>query len=368
MSFANLFEQRLKKASPQVWMNWQKDLLSDVKVEKEKEFFQYVQKIDWNLSEPNLIGPKDLQKAAHPSFSTLGKLTPVAQWAASFAHSAWTLDINSSMNEVVFTEPTGPGFQLASAFLDLSIGANKKAKVFLKFAPSEMQSTESILALLTQVNVAEDAELELFIVQEQNTKNSHIFNLKADLAENAQLKIYHINGGAAWSECSYHFVQDGERSFSDLKVLQLGTNGQKHRIWANSYMNGSYTKTSQLVKTLLNGQAKNHFIGRIKIAKGITEVDAFQKNQNLLLSRQAQALNQPELEVLSDNVKAAHGSATGFMSEDELFYLQSRGLTEFEGRTFLAEGFANSIISDLDEALKTKAGQSISARIHNVCT
>lgn len=373
MNFERLFEQRSKSAAPQSWMNWQRHLLSDLKTDKEKEFFGYVEKVDWQLVEPALIGPAELVKISEPQFSNLDSLTAASKWTSALGTAAWSLKIVddrylTTPAEIVIAEPSGPGFKLASGFIDVSLEKYKKAKIFLHFKGGETPTTEHMLALQTQVSLAEHSELELFIVQDQAIKNSHISNFKAELAESAVLKIYHVNGGSSWSESNYHFIQNGEYSFSDLKVLQLGTNGQKHRIWANSSMNSSYTRTSQLVKCLLNGQAKNHFIGRISIAKDITEVDAFQKNQNLLLSRQAQALNQPELEVLSDNVKAAHGSATGFMNQDELFYLESRGLTEFEGRKFLAEGFAYSLFSELDPAIKAKALKVLDKRIHHVCT
>ena len=339
----------------------------------EKEFFQYVQKINWISVRPVISGPTELQNAVQTNLSSFKDLSPVAHWAAQSIGSSWTLKIEDDRffekpTDIIFSEPAGQGFQLASGFVEISVEKNKKARIFLHFSRGEMQSTESILSLLANVRLAEHAELELFVVQNQNTKNSHIFNLKAELADSAQFRIYHVNGGSAWSDCHYQFVQNGEYSFSDLKVLQLGTNGQKHRVWANSYLNRSYTKTSQLVKCLLNGQAKNHFIGRIYIGEGITEVDAFQRNQNLLLSKHAQVMNQPELEVLSDNVKAAHGSATGFMNQDELFYLQSRGFTEFEGRKFLAEAFALSLFSNLEISMMSKARATLSERIGDVCS
>lgn len=337
---------------------------------KDKEFFQYVEKTKWQKAVAELKGPQALRTLDISKLSTFNNLTPAAEWAASSLSSAWSLKITDNQywdrpTEIAFYEPKGNG-QLSSGLLELSVDDNKKAKIYLNFAGA--QPTESILALRVEVHLGSKSELEIFIVQNQSLQNSHVFHLDAELEEKAHLKIYHVNGGSKWSESSYHFSQNGEESVSDLKVLQLGHDQQKHRIWATSNLNKSYTKTSQLVKTLLNDESKNHFIGRICIAEGITEVDAFQRNQNLLLSRKAQALNQPELEVLSDNVKAAHGSATGFMNQDELFYLQSRGLTEFEGRKFLAEAFAFSLFSDLDSNMKNKAQNILKERIADVCT
>ncbi len=339
----------------------------------EKELFQNIQKVNWKTVKPVLSGPKNLKSISEADLSVFKELSTAAKWAAGQISACWSLRIEDNSyfeqsQDIVLTEPKGDSPQVASAFVEIFVEKSRKARLFLHFSRAEMQSAQSVLSLLAHIKLAEHSELEIFVVQNQSKENINIFNLSAELAEAAQLKIYHVTGGSAWSECDYHFKQNGEYSFSDLKVLQLGTNEQKHRVWANSYMNSSYTKTSQLVKCLLNGQAKNHFIGRIHIAEGITEVDAFQRNQNLLLSRKAQALNQPELEVLSDNVKAAHGSATGFMNEDELFYLQSRGLTEFEGRKFLAEAFALSLFSNLENSMMSKAGNTLSERIANVCS
>lgn len=340
---------------------------------KDKEFLQHIQKSNWKAVKPNLDGPKELKTISEANLKSFKNLSAAATWAAESIMASWCLNIEDdryfeTATDIVFSEPSGEGSQMAAGYAEVHVAKNKKARVFLHFSNNKTEGSENILALLASVRLASHAELEIFVVQNQTATSNHIFNLSAELAEAAQLRIYHVSGGASWSECDYHFTQNGEYSFSDLKVLQLGVNEQRHRLWASSYMNSSYTKTSQLVKCLLNGKSKNHFVGRIHIGEGITEVDAFQRNQNLLLSRQAQALNQPELEVLSDNVKAAHGSATGFMNQDELFYLQSRGLSEQEGRQFLAEAFALSLFSNLESSMLTKAKNTLSERIANVCS
>ena len=116
-------------------------------------------------------------------------------------------------------------------------------------------------------------------------------------------------------------------------------------------------KSDQLFKSILAGAARGVFTGKVLVRRGAQKTDAHQSSKNLLLSETAKADARPQLEILADDVKCAHGAAVGQLEEDPVFYLRSRGIGEKEARRILAAGFANEVTDAIPlESLRELAG------------
>ncbi|HEX6732786.1 MAG TPA: SufD family Fe-S cluster assembly protein, partial [Pyrinomonadaceae bacterium] len=94
-----------------------------------------------------------------------------------------------------------------------------------------------------------------------------------------------------------------------------------------------------------NGRAV--FNGKIFVRPGAQKTDAMQTNKNLLLSTQARVDTKPQLEIFADDVKCAHGAAVGQIDQEELFYLETRGINPALGRNLLTYGFAEEVIGKI---------------------
>jgi Fe-S cluster assembly protein SufD len=94
----------------------------------------------------------------------------------------------------------------------------------------------------------------------------------------------------------------------------------------------------------LKDRSSGVFNGRAIVHEGAEKTDSSQSNKNLLLSQDAIMNSNPQLEIYTDDVKCSHGSTTGALEEDALFYIQSRGLDEASARELLVRGFASEII------------------------
>jgi Fe-S cluster assembly protein SufD len=103
----------------------------------------------------------------------------------------------------------------------------------------------------------------------------------------------------------------------------------------------------QLHKVIVHDKAKSVFNGKIFVRKDSQLIDAFQENRNLLLSPDATVFTKPQLEIFADDVKCSHGATIGQLSEEELFYLMSRGLAQEESTQLLTYGFALEVIENL---------------------
>ncbi len=120
------------------------------------------------------------------------------------------------------------------------------------------------------------------------------------------------------------------------------------------------TTSHELYKGILDGKSRSVFNGRIYVHPGAQKTDAKQSNRNLLLSEEAVANSNPQLEIFADDVKCTHGSTTGQLDPLALFYLRSRGIGEVAARSLLTYAFASDIVSrvrvektrsDLEEVL-----------------
>ena len=102
-----------------------------------------------------------------------------------------------------------------------------------------------------------------------------------------------------------------------------------------------------LFKYILSDKSSGVFNGRAVVRQDAQKIDANQANNNLLLSGDALMNSNPQLEIYADDVRCTHGSTTGQISEDALFYLRSRGLNSLSARALLINGFANEVIEEI---------------------
>lgn len=107
--------------------------------------------------------------------------------------------------------------------------------------------------------------------------------------------------------------------------------------------------SNQLIKFVLDEQAKGHFIGDLKIAPDAQKTEAHQTNRNLVLSPDAEMRTQPQLEIYADDVKATHGASTGQLDEAALFYMRQRGIGEQKARQLLVGAFMKEVIETISD-------------------
>lgn len=111
--------------------------------------------------------------------------------------------------------------------------------------------------------------------------------------------------------------------------------------------------SKQLIKFVLEDNARGRFIGDLKIAPDAQQTEAHQTNRNLVLSETAEMRTQPQLEIYADDVKATHGASTGQLDETALFYMQQRGIDKEKARQLLVNAFLKDVVETIsDEALR----------------
>lgn len=107
--------------------------------------------------------------------------------------------------------------------------------------------------------------------------------------------------------------------------------------------------SNQLVKFVLEDNARGRFIGDLKIAQDAQQTEAHQTNRNLVLSEKAEMRTQPQLEIYADDVKATHGASTGQLDESALFYMQQRGIDKEKARQLLVNAFMKDVVEAISD-------------------
>jgi Fe-S cluster assembly protein SufD len=209
------------------------------------------------------------------------------------------------------------------------------------------------------------ARLVHYRVQNESSKAFHVTTTGAHLGRHSSFDTTNIALGARLSRHNLSVVMDHEGAECWVDGLYL-VGGEQHTDTHSVIDHKQPHCTShQLYKGILDGKSRAVFNGKVFVRHGALGTDANQTNKNLLLSSDAQVDTKPQLEILADDVKCAHGAAIGQLDEDELFYLASRGIHLELARNLLTYGFAEEVIAKIRiESIQAQLDQAVLHRLN----
>jgi Fe-S cluster assembly protein SufD len=200
----------------------------------------------------------------------------------------------------------------------------------------------------TLVQVEAGAKVEhIQLVHENNTTN-YLNTTEAKIQKDGVYRNVTLHLGAAMSRknLAIELLESGAHAES---FALYGLKGKQHSDISTQILHKAADTTSaQIAKGILADESRGVFTGKIHIFQEAQRVNSSQLNKNLLLSSKAQAHSQPQLEIFADDVKCSHGSTTGQLQDDELFYFQSRGIPADKARALLAHAFGNEILMKIE--------------------
>ena len=196
----------------------------------------------------------------------------------------------------------------------------------------------------TEIFVGENAELNWYKYQNINNISAMFSNTFAEVKENGKLytNFYQLNGKLLRNE------QFTEIAGKDVAVDHYGlylvdkTQQFDNVIFVSHASEGSYS--NQKFKGILDDSAKGFFNGQILVKKDAQQTNAYQKNDNILLTDKAKISSQPFLEIYADDVSCSHGSTTGQIDDEALFYIRQRGISKRDAQLLQLYAFAGEVI------------------------
>ena len=241
-------------------------------------------------------------------------------------------------------------------------GDNSQVSVIESYAG--LQDQVYLTNAVTEVVVGENAVVEHCKIQRESAVAFHVATLHFNEARSCRCTSHNITLGGHLIRNDITTVLDGEAVESTLNGLYL-LDGEQH---VDNHTLIEHVRphctSHELYKGILDDQATGVFRGKIFVHQEAQKTDAYQSNQNLLLSAEADITSKPQLEIYADDVKCSHGSTTGQLDADAIFYLRSRGIGRAEAVRVLTRAFAHEILERIGiEPVRTQLDHLVTGKL-----
>ena len=200
---------------------------------------------------------------------------------------------------------------------------------------------------LTEVYAGENARLDIVRMQNENNKSSQINNTFGYQAANSTLSYNTISLHGGLIRNNVFVRLDGEGAHNETYGLFFADDNQHVGTFTNIHHAKPHCTSDQLFKGVLDDNATGAFNGKIYVDEYAVKTQAYQRNNNILLSKNAKMNSKPQLEIYNDDVKCSHGATIGQIDNNALFYLRSRGISLQEAHHLLKSAFANEVIGSI---------------------
>ena len=306
-----------------------------------------IEKIDFNFEDQNKIEIIDETKKD-----------------ISFDYENSLIDLNSAFTDKVFKILIKKNYSL------------KKPLIIYHSTNDKIKSTNINLRL--DFELGENSCLKLIDYFSNNTAKNFInifynFNLEKDsILKNYKIDKF-INNNLKYS---FNNIEQDNNSVSETFILSAGSDYFKNEIncnlngeYSSAFINGIFslkenqqheirttinhlvenTKSYQLIKSVLGKNSKSAYQGRIFVNSKAQKTDGYQLSKAILLDETSEFNAKPELEIYADDVKCSHGSASGSLDENSIFYLMSRGLNYQQSKELLINGFLMDVVEKITD-------------------
>lgn len=200
---------------------------------------------------------------------------------------------------------------------------------------------------VTEIVTHKRAILDYYKLQNDNLNASLIDNTFIHQNQESFASVHTFSFGGKLTRNNLSYFQDGERIDSTLKGITII--GDKQHVDHDSIVHHTQPncESHQDYKGIYDGNATGVFNGKIMVRKEAQKTNAFQANNNILLSDKASINTKPQLEIFADDVKCSHGCTIGQLDESAMFYMRSRGIPEKEAKALLLYAFSNNVLSSV---------------------
>ena len=281
-----------------------------------------------------------------------------------FNNNSSLSDLNSAFTNKSFKIVVKKGYQLTKPLI---IYHTTNSKIWSKN-----------INLRLNFELYENSSLRLIdLFRDTSEKNFLNIFYNFDLKENSILKNYKVDKFENKNiKYSFNNIEQDKNSISETFILSSGSNFCKNEIncnlngeYSSAFVNGIFsinnnkhheirtiinhltenTKSYQLIKSVLEDSSRAVYQGKIFVNSKAQKTDGYQLSKAILLNKDSEFNAKPELEIYADDVKCSHGSASGSLNEDSIFYLMSRGLNYQQSRELLINGFLLDVVEKITD-------------------
>ena len=242
-------------------------------------------------------------------------------------------------------------------------GKNSQLTVIEQF--SSMDNSTYFTNTITEIILQEYSVIDHIKLQEESKNAFHIARMEIDQEKSSNFTSHLVSIGGKLSRNDLNSTFNDEGSEAMLNGLFLIEDDQLFDVHSFIDHAKPNCNSHEHYKGILDDDSHGVFNGKIMVRKDAQKTNAFQENNNILLSRNSLINTKPQLEIFADDVKCSHGATIGQLDNDAKFYLKSRGIGEEASKVILLHAFASDVVNHIKiDAVKNYAEEIITEKIN----
>jgi Fe-S cluster assembly protein SufD len=222
--------------------------------------------------------------------------------------------------------------------------ADKKSQVNIIEHYAGLDNSVYFTNSVTEIFAGENAVVHHTKIQEESKSSFHIARMETVQEMNSCFTSDMISLGGEISRNDFNTRLNGTGGESELNGLFLTDGSQLFDTHTLIDHASPHCNSHELYKGILDDKSRGVFNGKVIVRKDAQKTNAFQENNNIILSDEALVNTKPQLEIFADDVKCSHGATVGQLDNEALFYLKSRGIGEDKSRDILIHAFASDVV------------------------
>ena len=230
--------------------------------------------------------------------------------------------------------------------LDFDLESNSSLKII---DYSIDKSENNFVNIVYNFNLEKDAILKNYKLDKEENNNIKYSYNNINLDTNSVAENFILSSGSSFIKNEINCNLNGKYSSAFVNGIFNLDNNKNHEIRTSINHLNENTKSYQLIKSVLGENTKSAYQGKIFVKSNAQKTDGYQLSKAILLSDNAEFNAKPELEIYADDVKCSHGSASGSLNQDSIFYIMSRGLNYKEAKELLINGFLLDVVEKITD-------------------
>ena len=240
--------------------------------------------------------------------------------------------------------------KISSKNINIRLDFDLKSNSSLKIIDYSIDKSENnFVNIVYNFNLEKDAILKNYKLDKEENNNIKYSYNNINLDTNSVAENFILSLGSSFIKNEINCNLNGKYSSAFVNGIFNLDNNKNHEIRTSINHLNENTKSYQLIKSVLGENTKSAYQGKIFVKSNAQKTDGYQLSKAILLSDSSEFNAKPELEIYADDVKCSHGSASGSLNQDSIFYLMSRGLNYKEAKELLINGFLLDVVEKITD-------------------
>ena len=240
--------------------------------------------------------------------------------------------------------------KISSKNINIRLDFDLETNTSLKIIDYSIDKSENnFVNIVYNFNLEKDAILKNYKLDKEENNNIKYSYNNINLDTNSVAENFILSLGSSFIKNEINCNLNGKYSSAFVNGIFNLDNNKNHEIRTSINHLNENTKSYQLIKSVLGENTKSAYQGKIFVKSNAQKTDGYQLSKAILLSDNSEFNAKPELEIYADDVKCSHGSASGSLNQDSIFYLMSRGLNYKEAKELLINGFLLDVVEKITD-------------------